>query len=124
MEVALGVLPLLSAALYIWFRDHRPAEHSASPILAAAQSTSLSPDSRFNPHDGLRAFRRAYQAVQVSGEPFNIDLVHRALVRAVEATLIAVDTSQCILLYAQGRVTERWADFVPRRRPVGPRRGA
>ncbi len=31
--------------------------------------------------------------------------------RAVEATLTAVDTSRCVLIDAVGHVTERWSDF-------------
>ena len=106
-EVALGVLPILSFALYVWFREHRPAANATSTVVVAAQETTLSPDGAFSPYDGLRAFRRAYQATQISGETFNIDLVYHALVRAVEATLTAVDTSRCILLDTRGLVTER-----------------
>ncbi len=89
-EVALGVLPILSFALYVWFREHRPAANATSTVVVAAQETSLSPDGAFSPYDGLRAFRRAYQATQISGETFNIDLVYHALVRAVKASLPSV----------------------------------
>ena len=95
----------------MWFREHRPAANATSAVVVAAQETSLTPAGVFNPYDGLRVFRRAYQATQISGETFNIDLVYHALVRAVEATLTAVDTSRCVILDVRGLVTERWSDF-------------
>ena len=110
-EFVLGVLPIMSMALYVWFREHRPGPQALAAVITAAQATDLCPGGVFNLHDGLAGFIKAYAAARASDEDFNIDLVYHALARAVEATAAAPDTSRCIILDASGSVTDRWSDF-------------
>jgi hypothetical protein len=39
-EIVLGALPILSAALYIWFREHRPGPRVTPAVVLAAQATA------------------------------------------------------------------------------------
>jgi hypothetical protein len=55
-EVVLGVIPLLSMALFIWFRDHHPGTSTGSSVVALAQVMDLCPGGSFALHRGLAAF--------------------------------------------------------------------
>ena len=110
-EVVLGVLPLLSLALFIWFREHHPGTSAGSAVVTLAQALDLCPGGSFALHRGMAAFLRAYYDALAAREEYNVDLVVQGLVQAVTASQAHHHAARCTIVDDTGRVTEQWMHF-------------
>ena len=110
-EVVLGVLPLLSLALFVWFREHHPGVSAVSSVVALAQAMDLCPGGSFALDRGLGAFFRAYYDALATREEFDVDRVVQGIVQAVAASQAHHDALRCTIVDLTGRVTDRWLDF-------------
>ncbi len=72
-KVFLGVIPLLSMAFFVWFREHHPETSAGSSALVHA--LDLCPGGSFALRRGLTAFLQAYHDAGATREDFDIDLV-------------------------------------------------
>ena len=59
-EEVLGALPILSAALYIRLREHRPGPRIVPAVVLAAQTTDPCNGGSFNLQYGLAVFLAVY----------------------------------------------------------------
>jgi hypothetical protein len=85
-EVVLSVLPLLSLALFVWFREHHPGVSAASSVVTLAQAMDLCPGGSFALVRGLAAFLRAYYDALATREEFDVDRVVQGIAQAVAAS--------------------------------------
>ena len=110
-EVVLGVIPLLSMALFIWFREHRPEMAGGSDLAALARAVDLCPGGSFALFEGLSPFMLAYSAATAAREDIDVDSVVQGLVQAVSASQSHHDAMRCNIIDASGRTSERWGEF-------------
>ena len=73
--VILGALPIFSAALFLWFREHRPGPRRVPEVVLAAQALDLCRGGSFDLRNGLEAFIAAYGSAVAGDVPFRVDLV-------------------------------------------------
>ena len=71
-EAVLGALPILSAALFVWFREHRPGPRMLPAVVLAAQATAFCHGGSFNLQDGLEGFLAAYATAYATDQAFNV----------------------------------------------------
>ena len=106
-EMVLGVLPLLSMALFVWFREHHPETSAGSNLTALAHALDLCPGGFFALRRGLTAFLQACNDAIAAREDIEVDLVVHGIVRAVNASQSHHDAMRCAIIGASGRMTER-----------------
>ena len=111
----LGALPILSGALYIWFREHRPGPRVLPAVVLAAQATDLCRGGSFNLQDGLDGFLAAYAEAYAVDQAFSVDLVYNALAKAVSESMSDPMTLKCVISDPRtGDITTTWAAFETR----------
>ena len=96
-EIVLGALPILSAALFLWFREHRPGPRTLPAVVLAAQATDLCRGGSFNLQDGLEGFLAAYATAYATDQAFNVDLVYNALARAISDSMSDPAALKCVV---------------------------
>ena len=85
LEATLGVLPLLQIGLHFWYQSHREQAAAGSEVLKAAVRMNLAPGGRFDPRQGLRAFRAAWAVAMGQKATLPHHDIYCALARAVAA---------------------------------------
>jgi hypothetical protein len=93
--VVLGVVPLLTMALFVWFREHHPETLTGSSVVALAHAMDLCPCGSFALRRGLAEFLHAYFGI----------------VQTAGASQTHHDAARCATIDDSGRTTERWLKF-------------
>ena len=82
LEMALGLLPLLPLALFIWFRAHRHTTSGPSELARIAASLSFTVNGAFDPRASFHDFRLAFATALAERIEFNTDEIMGHLLRA------------------------------------------
>ena len=110
-EVLLGALPILSAALFLWFREHVPAPRAVPEVVLAAQGLDLCRGGSFNLLEGLNAFYHAYGAAEMGNIPYSVELVYQAIARAVSVTVLDPGAARFAISDDDGTPRLLWTTF-------------